>query len=113
MWSILCTPSVAAITENSLQLRTFLSKSALPNQGRTKEQWYRGVGTYGSGGAQQAPRNEGVARLLYMHECNPAALRAGPDHLRFGRSVLHYEAGGAHTAFASLLMFSFSTDLCR
>eukprot|EP00439_Symbiodinium_sp_Y106_P008373 s5218_g1.t1 len=60
-----------------LAIEDILTQSALPNQGRSKEQRYLGVGTYGGGSQQQNTRNEAIARVLYMHECNAAALRAG------------------------------------
>ena len=60
-----------------LAIEDILTQSALPNQGRSKEQRYLGVGAYGGGAQQQNTRNEAIARVLYMHECNPAALRAG------------------------------------
>ena len=52
-------------------------QAALPNQGRSKEQRHLGVGSYGGGASQQSSRNESIARVLYLHDSNPAALRAG------------------------------------
>ena len=74
MSTILCIQSLPATTPSSSLWRT---SCALPNQGRSKEQRFLGVGTYGGGAQQQNLRNETIARVLYMHECNPAALRAG------------------------------------
>ena len=52
-----------------------LTCSALPNLGRSQEQRNLGVGAYGGGLQEDAMvRNEAIARLLYMHDVNPAAL---------------------------------------
>ena len=61
-----------------LAIEDVLTHSALPNLGRSQEQRNLGVGAYGGGLQEDAmARNEGIARLLYMHDVNPAALRAG------------------------------------
>ena len=56
-----------------LAVEDVLTQCALPNQGRSKDQRYLGVGTYGGGVQPQNLRNETIARVLYIHECNPQA----------------------------------------
>ena len=60
-----------------LAIEDVLTNSALPNLGRGQEQRTLGVGAYGGGQQAEMARNEAIARLLYMHDVNPAALRAG------------------------------------
>eukprot|EP00439_Symbiodinium_sp_Y106_P028122 s6883_g3.t1 len=60
-----------------LAIEDVLTHSALPNLGRSQEQRTLGVGAYGGGQQAEMARNEAIARLLYMHDVNPAALRAG------------------------------------
>ena len=52
-----------------------LTHSAFPDLGRNQEQRTLGVGAYGGGQQTEMARNEAIARLLYMHDVNPAALR--------------------------------------
>ena len=56
-----------------LAIEDVLTQSALPNLGRSQEQRTLGVGAYGGGQQAEMARNE----LLYTHDVNPAALRAG------------------------------------
>ena len=60
-----------------LAIEDVLTHSALPNLGRSQEQRTLGVGAYGGGHQSEMARNEAIARVLYMHDVNPAALRAG------------------------------------
>ena len=60
-----------------LAIEDVLTHSALPNLGRSQEQRTLGVGAYGGGQQSEMARNEAIARILYMHDVNPAALRAG------------------------------------
>ena len=60
-----------------LLIEDVLTHSALPNLGRSQEQRTLGVGAYGGGHQSEMARNEAIARVLYMHDVNPAALRAG------------------------------------
>ena len=60
-----------------LAIEDLLTQAALPNQGRSKEQRHLGVGSYGGGAPQHSSRNVSIARVLYLHDSNPAALRAG------------------------------------
>ena len=59
-----------------LAIEDVLTRSALPNLGRSQEQRNLGGGAYG-GGLQEDAMVRSVARLLYPHDVNPAALRAG------------------------------------
>ena len=59
-----------------LAIEDVLTHSALPNLGRSQEQRTLGVGAYGGGQQSEMARNEAIARILYMHDVNPAALRA-------------------------------------
>ena len=60
-----------------LRVQDVLVKSNLPNLGRNQAQRTLGTGVHGSGSWDRPDKPESVARLLYMHDCNPAALRAG------------------------------------
>ena len=60
-----------------LLIEDVLTHSALPNLGRSQEQRTLGVGAYGGGHQSEMARNEAIARVLYMHDVNLAALRAG------------------------------------
>ncbi|CAE7787433.1 GIP, partial [Symbiodinium sp. CCMP2456] len=60
-----------------LRTQDVLVHGILPNLGRNQAQRTLGTGVHGSGSWDRPESPESVARLLYLHECNPAALRAG------------------------------------
>ena len=61
----------------SLHIQDLLVYGTPPNVGRTQAQRALGTRVHGSGGHERPERSESVARLLYLHDCSPAALRAG------------------------------------
>ncbi|CAE7349128.1 GIP [Symbiodinium sp. CCMP2456] len=60
-----------------LRTQDVLVHGILPNLGRNQAQRTLGTGVHGSGSWDRPESPESVARLLYLHDCNPAALRAG------------------------------------
>jgi len=60
-----------------LMVQDVLVNGILPNVGRNQAQRTLGTGVHGSGSWDRPETPESVARLLYLHECNPAALKAG------------------------------------
>jgi len=60
-----------------LRTQDVLVNGILPNLGRNQAQRTLGTGVHGSGSWDRPDSPESVARLLYLHECNPAAFKAG------------------------------------
>ncbi|CAE7263392.1 GIP, partial [Symbiodinium sp. CCMP2456] len=82
-----------------LRTQDVLVHGILPNLGRNQAQRTLGTGVHGSGSWDRPDSPESGARLLYLHECNPAALRAGiVDRLQCFTETLYLDPSLDYTA---------------